>query len=264
MTTLDLNALHYKEHSKTQRLQAYNLLKEIKISPEASILDIGCGHGQIIGELSKLAPFGKSIGIDPSPNMISLASEMFPENKFNNLEFRELKAEDMKFRPKSFDLILCMNAFMWIRDPRKALRLISKFLKPHGHFILFSYLKETPYVRLFEKVLEETFPELRRASAVNTMLSADQHAEFLAKNHMQVNVFKIEDVVFEYESELDFKNYVLGWLSCYAPLDPRQQEVFLDKLIEESKRFRKNQHSSIIAIPHKTISIIASKLAPAL
>ncbi len=66
----DLDALHYKQNSKSQYSQAYKLLEGIKISPEASILDIGCGHGHIIGELSKLAPLGRSVGIDPSPNMI--------------------------------------------------------------------------------------------------------------------------------------------------------------------------------------------------
>ncbi|MBS0652095.1 MAG: class I SAM-dependent methyltransferase [Verrucomicrobia bacterium] len=258
-TSFDLDALHYKKNSKSQYSQAYSLLKDIQISPEASILDIGCGHGYIIGELSKYAPFGRSVGIDPSPNMISLASEMFPKNEFSNLEFHQLKAEEMNFDPESFDLILCTNAFMWIRDPRKTLRLISKFLKPNGHFILFSYSKETPYVQLFEEVLEKNFPELIKSSAVNTMLSTDQHAKILTRNHMVLNVFKIEDVNFEYESEIDFKNYVLGWLSCYAPLDSHQQEIFLSKLIEESKKFRKEPYSSRIEIPHKTISIIAAK-----
>jgi len=258
-TTLDLDADHYKKNSKSQYSQANNLLKGLKISQDASILDIGCGHGHIIGELSKLAPLGRSVGIDPSPNMISLASEMFPEGEFNNLEFHQMKAEEMDFQPGSFDLILCTNAFMWIRDPAKVLKLISKFLKPNGHFILFSYAKDTPYVQLFEDVLKKSFPALKKASAVNTMLSTDQHSELLTENQMGLNVFEVEDVTFKYESELDFKNYVLGWLTCYAPLEDHQQEVFLSKLIKESKKFRDNKSSSI-TIPHKTISIRASKL----
>jgi trans-aconitate 2-methyltransferase len=254
-TNLDLDALHYKKNSKSQYAQASNLLKNIKIPLAASILDIGCGHGHVIGELSKLAPSGRSVGVDPSANMISLASEMFPE-----IEFYQSQAEEMNFHPESFDLIICTNAFMWIRDPRKALKLISKFLKPHGCFILFSYSKETPYVQLFEDVLEKNFPELKKTSAVNTMLSTDQYSELLIKNHMTLSIFKVEDVVFEYESERDFKNYVLGWLSCYVSLDLHQQEIFLNKLLEESKKFRKERDSSIIAIPHRTISIQASKL----
>jgi len=260
MTTIcDLDALHYKNNSTTQSSRAYHLLKDIQISPEASILDIGCGHGYIIGELSKIVPYGRAVGIDPSFNMISLAAEMFPNSKFSNLEFHQLKAEEMKFDAESFDLILCTNAFMWIRDPRKVLRLISKFLKPNGRFILLSYLKETPYVQLFEDVLEKNFPELKSISAVNTMLSINQHSTILNKNNMELDVFKIEDVVFKYENELDLKNYILGWLSCYVPFDSDQQEVFLSKLIEESKKFRKEQYSSSIEIPHKSISIIASK-----
>lgn len=257
--TLDLDALHYQRNSKSQYSQAYDLLKDTQISTEASILDIGCGHGHIIGELSKIAPFGRSVGIDPSPNMISLASEMHPRREFGNLEFYQLKAEEMNFQSNSFDLILCTNAFMWIRDPHKAIKLISSFLKPNGHFILFTYSKETPYVRLFEEVLGKSFPKLKLSSAVNTMLSIDEHSELLSKNHMKLNYFKVADVTFEYENELDFKNYVLGWLSCYVPLDSYQQEIFLNQLIEESKKFRKKQDLQNIAIPHQTIEIKASK-----
>jgi ubiquinone/menaquinone biosynthesis C-methylase UbiE len=255
---LDLDAFHYKKNSESQYSQACTLLKDINISPEASILDVGCGHGHVIGELSKIAPLGRSVGIDPSPNMISLASKMFLEGGFNNLEFHQLQAEDMEFPPESFDLILCTNAFMWIRNPHKALKNISMMLKTNGLFILFSYSKETPYTQLFENVLEKNFPELKKSSALNTMLSIEQYSELLVKNHMSIEIFDIEDAMFEYKSEIEFKNYVLGWLSCYVPLNPYQQEIFLMKLLEESKKFKK-QGSSTIVIPHKTISIKASK-----
>ncbi len=110
---------------------------------------------------------------------------------------------------------------MWIKNPRKALTLISKFLKPNGHFILFSYSKDTPYVQLFEEVLEKNFPELKKASAVNTMLPTDLHSEILTKNHMALNVFKVEDVSFKYESELDFKiTFWDGFMLCTFKSQP--------------------------------------------
>ena len=261
-STLDLDALHYKNNSKSQYSQAKHLLEDLKISPKASILDIGCGHGYIIGELSKLAPSGRSVGIDPSQSMISLASEMFPERKYSNLGFHQMKAEELDFDSESFDLILCTNAFMWIRNPRKVLKLISNLLKTKGQFILFSYSKETPYVQLFENILEKTFPELKKDSAVNTMLSIEEHSKLLISNHLILDLFEVEDIVFEYESEQEFKDYVLGWLSCYVPFTSEQQEVFLSKLLKESKKFLKPRNSSVINIPHKTISIKASKLNP--
>ncbi len=47
---------------------------------------------------------------------------------------------------------------------------------------------------------------------------------------------------------------------CYAPLNPNQQETFLDRLLEESKKFRIKQGFSTMEIPHQTISIQASKM----
>ena len=148
-STVDLDALHYKNNSKSQYSQAYHLLEDLKISPEASILDIGCGHGHIIEELSKLVPSGSTVGIDPSENMISLASKTFPEREYSNLEFHQMKAEELDFDPESFDLILCTNAFMWIRDPRKVLKLISNLLKTKGQFYFIQLLERNPLCSTF-------------------------------------------------------------------------------------------------------------------
>lgn len=259
MPTLDLNANHYKEHSKSQYAQANSLLKTIEIKPNFSILDVGCGHGKIIAELSQLTPDGRSIGIDPSQNMISLATKTFPKSFYKNLEFHQIKAEKMNFKSNNFDLIICTNALTWIREPEKALSLMCKFLKVNGILIIFTYVKETPYVNLFEGVLREHFPKFVSGSAVNTILSVGQHDEILKRNGMSLDIFKLEDVVFKYKNAEDFKNYIRGWLPCYAPIPNELQESFLDKIIKESNLYVSNPEIQEITIPHKTLSIKSCK-----
>lgn len=256
---LELDAIHYKDHSKSQYFQANTLLNEIKIEESFSILDVGCGHGEIIAELSTFAPKGRCVGVDPSVNMIQLASNTFPESLYNNLEFYQLKAEEMHFHDQAFDLIVCTNAFMWVKEPKKALDLMVRFLKKGGHLIIFTYGKDTPYVNLFENVLHKHYPQLVDESAVNTMLSIEEHKELLLEHKMNLEVFSSEEIVFSYKNKEEFKNYILGWLACYAPIPREQQEDFIEKVIEQAEKFNLSGLDGKFSIPHTTLSIKASK-----
>lgn len=258
-TIADLDAIHYKNNSKSQYSQASDLLKNVRIKESHSILDVGCGHGKIIAELSRLAPKGSSIGIDPSENMIQLASASFPESLYNNLEFYQMKAEEMDFYNESFDLIVCTNTFMWIRDPIKALNLMERFLKHGGQLIIFTYDKDTPYVRLFESVLYQYYPQFAKTSAVNTMLSIEEHKAILERNRMKIEQFDVQDIFFSYKNKEEFKNYILGWLSCYINIPKELHDEFIEKVIEKSPEFCIKNHNDEIVIPHKTISIKAYK-----
>ncbi len=257
--TVDLDAAHYRKNSKSQYTQANSLLKDVEIRCSFSILDVGCGHGEIIAELSRLIPKGRAVGVDPSRNMIHLASEAFSESSYRNLEFYRTKAEEMDFPPETFDLIICTNAFMWIREPQKTLDLMNGFLKSGGHLIIFTYDKDTPYVRLFESVLCKYYPELADSSAVNTMLSIEEYKSYLSKNQMHLDRFELEDIVFRYRNEEEFKNYIRGWLSCYASIPRDRQEEFINKIIENSGDVSISATKQEIIIPHRTLSIKASK-----
>ncbi len=256
---LELDALHYKNYSISQYSQAGQLLKLIDIQDNCSILDVGCGHGNILAELSSLVPNGRAIGIDASHNMISLAKSSFPNEIYKNLMFMQLNAEQMVFPEQSFDLIICTNVLMWIRKPRTALDQMCSLLKPNGHIVIFTYPNTTPYAKLFEKTLNSLFPELRNKSAATTMLSPREHKEILLRQGLEIILFSIEDVVFSYEDENDFKNYVRGWLNCYAPIPENFQDTFLDKICEQAREEGYCDRSGRFSIPHQTIRIVAKK-----
>lgn len=259
LSLFDVNADHYQKNCTSQYSQATGILKDVTISPEAEILDVGCGHGTITAELSKRAPYGTTVGIDPSPNMISLASKTFTKPEYPNLQFHQMKAEELNFDKEKFDLAVCLNVFMWIKEPYIAMERISRVLKNNGQFVVFTYSKTTPYVRLFETVVEEYFPEFKTGSAVNTMLSTDEYPSLCSQNSLTIKTFVVQDIVFKYETEDDFKNYIRGWLPCYIPISPDDQEDFLNKIIQKSHSFSIPSSEHAIAIPHQTISLIGTK-----
>lgn len=256
---LDLNAKHYELNSNFQYSQAKYLLGLVNFQHNASILDVGCGHGHIIAEISQMIPEGNAIGIDASKQMISLAKEKFQGNAYRNLKYFHLKAENMRFPQAVFDLIICTNVLMWVRKPKKALDLMITSLKPGGNIVILTYPTNTPYAILFEEVLNELFPELRDNSAVKTMLSPNQYKRIFEINELKMPLFEIENTTFFYEDLDDFKNYVRGWLVCYAPLTEHQQEQFLNALCEKVCKKGYFVPKTPVTIPHQTLKIIAKK-----
>jgi ubiquinone/menaquinone biosynthesis C-methylase UbiE len=255
---VDLDACYYQENSKPQFERAQELLKFLNLTESSAVLDVGCGYGNMIAEISQKASKGKSIGIDASPSMIQLAREKFPISDFPNLEFQEAKAEEMNFKGGSFDTIICFSCLLWVKEPKKALDLMCKSLKPGGILLVLTYLKESAYLTFLEKTLEE-FSSYKKLSAVQTMLSIEEYKSILLSHDMQLDEFRPEWRFSKYKSTEDLKAYLKGWLTCYVPLPQELQESFLNKAVEESLLVNVNPTKDEIVLPYQLLAIRARK-----
>lgn len=255
----DLDACHYANHSKAQYDRVQKLIKPIEINHTSSVLDVGCGFGNIIAEISQMAINGNSIGIDASLNMIELAKREFPKSRFPNLEFHYMKAEDISFPENSFDIVLCTNMLLWVRKAKQALKLMSKCLKKGGLLIILTYPNDTPYAQLFDQVLKKYFFSFSKFSAADTMISEEAHVQTLIQEGINLESVCSKEVLFTYKSQDDLKNYVKGWLNCYVPLPLELQELFLDKVAEESLLFNISNKENEIIIPHRILTIKGRK-----
>lgn len=94
---------HSYDFWKKKNWYYYQNLKETLrkiIAPQSSILDIGCGTGDILVYLNPK----NGLGIDASEEMIRIAEEKYT-NK-NGIEFRVASAEDFYFPDRKFDYII--------------------------------------------------------------------------------------------------------------------------------------------------------------
>lgn len=103
-----------------------------KVVPLASgkVLEIGIGSGLNLPYYNS-AQVDRVIGIDPSP-------EMWKLNEWSgdlDVEYIEASAEDLKFEDQSFDSVVCTYTLCTIPDAGKALKEMSRVLKPDGKFI---------------------------------------------------------------------------------------------------------------------------------
>ena len=83
----------------TQELRFKQLIQDFDINNK-SILDVGCGFGDIIPHLDKLSNTYKYIGVDMTPTMINIAEKNHPNHKFILRDYFENPFK------QSFDIIL--------------------------------------------------------------------------------------------------------------------------------------------------------------
>ena len=102
------------------------VIKLAKLKKNSKVLDLGCGTGAIINDLSsKIGSNGIVVGIDSSINAIKIAKK---QNKKKNVTFVNSDAEMFHFKEK-FDLVTCQYALFFFPNARKALRNAKKFMK---------------------------------------------------------------------------------------------------------------------------------------
>lgn len=93
------------------------------------VLDLGCGTGSYIQSQSKHHKNIEWHGLDPSPEMLHLASKKVP-----NAKLHLAKAEQMPFMNNYFDYVTSRFSLHHFESHDKALREVHRVLKPNGFF----------------------------------------------------------------------------------------------------------------------------------
>lgn len=106
------------------------------ISPEDTILEIGCGSGDMAYHLAPKCK--KIIGTDLSPEMISVANNRAFKN--DKLSFQVEDSYNLSFSENMFDKVICVNALQVMKEPQKAVLEGRRVLKGGGEFVSITYL----------------------------------------------------------------------------------------------------------------------------
>jgi ubiquinone/menaquinone biosynthesis C-methylase UbiE len=92
------------------------------------VLDVGTGTGLVAHLVASRVSPGLVIGIDLSPNMLSIARS----GGAKNTQFVGMAAEHLVFRPATFDLVTMGEALAYLADPTTALEEAHRVLRPGG------------------------------------------------------------------------------------------------------------------------------------
>lgn len=109
---------------------------------DGAVLDVGCGGGGFLRELSRKYPFAMFFGADISEDALSMTSEsnaaLIEEG---GLELHMASVDDLPFDDGSFDLVTAMETYFFWPDPVSGIREVARVMSPGGLFVIGSEMQ---------------------------------------------------------------------------------------------------------------------------
>lgn len=107
------------------------VIRMLHTKKNIKILDVGCGTGQFLSELTHTNTTSKLYGLDISDEMIKEARVKVPGAILSTGD-----VHDIKYQSNYFDYVICTEAFHHYYDQPKALQEMKRVVKKNGKVIV--------------------------------------------------------------------------------------------------------------------------------
>lgn len=135
VNTFNKHASAYNERFGSLDLynDTYELFSSLFPAKNSSVLDVGCGPGNITNYLLRRRPDLKITGVDLAPNMVAIAQENNPTAQFHVMDCRDISQITEKY-----DAIVCGFTIPYLSkyETKKLIQDCTALLKPKGFFYL--------------------------------------------------------------------------------------------------------------------------------
>lgn len=102
------------------------------LAPGMSLLDVGCGPGNITADLAGRLGDAAVVGVDLSVEVIGLARSQYAKGSHPNLSFEVADVYELDIGDDSFDVVYAHQVLQHLSKPVDALREMRRVLKPGG------------------------------------------------------------------------------------------------------------------------------------
>jgi SAM-dependent methyltransferase len=120
------DAKDYGKNAAFVHGMAGGVVEWLDAKPGESILDLGCGDGQLT---ERLAATGAIVtGVDVSPEMLAAA-------RSRGINAHEGSAESLPFADHFFDAVFSNAVLHWVRNQDGMMAEVRRVLKPSGRFV---------------------------------------------------------------------------------------------------------------------------------
>lgn len=215
-TTFDSRPAHGIQ-TEEERVCWFSLFKdEFPSGKQLSILDIGCGTGELSFILAEL---GHNVtGLDLSSGMLQEACRKALD-KQQHIEFHQGDAENPPFEPETFDLILERHVIWTLPHPEQALSQWYTLLKNGGRVCFIDgFLSQGETVDVGHYIHPNYDPETEDALPCAKGLSIDQAEKLLKdagfssisqRNISNIRLLQMEKMPEEQRDSYKKKQYLL-------------------------------------------------------
>ncbi|MFH1454128.1 MAG: class I SAM-dependent methyltransferase [Armatimonadota bacterium] len=120
--------------AKHDKVKLKKIINFLSLKEGQIVMDVGCGTGIMLPLLKEhVGRKGCVYAVDVSEKMLKKART---KHKGRNIYFVNSDVCSLPFTPESFDAVLCYSSFPHFKDREKALKSLSKVLKPKGKLIV--------------------------------------------------------------------------------------------------------------------------------
>jgi len=174
--------------------------EELAAVPEGANLGLGCGNPQAIAALEpgevvvdlgsgagfdaflaarKVGPSGRVIGVDMTPDMISLSRENARKSGFDHVEFRLAEIEHLPVADDTVDVIISNCVINLSPDKPAVFRDAFRVLKPGGRLAVSDVVATAPIPDSWRKDMQLLSACISGAADINALTQTLQESGFV-------------------------------------------------------------------------------------
>ena len=109
-----------------------NVLGKIRQFPFVSLLDVGCGSGEMLAMLKKEFPNVEAYGLDMSEQMLNQARKYLDPD----ICLQPGDVDNLPWPDHKFDLLVCNASFHHFPNPLRSLTEMYRVLQPGGRLVI--------------------------------------------------------------------------------------------------------------------------------
>ena len=174
------------------------------LAPGLSVLDCGCGTGDMLALIARQVAPGKAVGGDLSNTMIQEARKRAAAGALN-LTFELLDVESLSFPDESFDRVMATQLLVHVPDPKHALHEMCRVTARNGRISLSDMDWDTLVLGTDNKDLGRHFCRLFSDGIRNSLVVRDYAGWLRAEGFKNIQT-QPQPIVFD---SLDF---IKQWL----------------------------------------------------
>ncbi len=133
--------------TRIEEEQPEAMLDALKITPGATVADVGAGAGYHSVRLARrVGPSGTVLATDLQPEMIAMLKQNVQAAGLTNVKSLLCSSQNTMLPDGKVDLILMVDVYHECKNPEMTLQALRKALRPGGRLVLVEFRGEDPDV----------------------------------------------------------------------------------------------------------------------
>jgi ubiquinone/menaquinone biosynthesis C-methylase UbiE len=157
------------QYSEEQQTKIKTALTEVRFRKTDTVIDVGCGTGQLLPHVSKSVKL--VVCVDISRNLIAQSQARAEHNK--QVALLRVDADHLPFRPHKFDIAFAITLLQNMPRPSQTLNEIKRITKKDANLIV-TGLKKTFNQQQFTRLLRTARLE------INSLKMDEAQREYVA------------------------------------------------------------------------------------